>query len=343
MADKYTFVLTDENVVDADGERFIVKGIDLSRMQSNGVCLFVHGRRWSTKVKYIVIGTWSNFRIREGQLLADVEFDQSDPEAKAIEEKVKGGFLKAASPRYRPISVSDDLGDKLPGQVGLTYVKSLMIEASIVDIPANENALRVKSIDDDSPLIKTITKSFHQPENPEPDPKLPTPKPDMDPESNIEKTMDAEVNKALGLPEEVSSAKTLAAVNKLKEEKEAAEKSLRDRTENEARDLAALAVKKELIKADQQESTTKWFANDLNMARTFVGQDTTEKSTDDQKGGKRLPDKNQGKLEKFLGKVTDKGESGDKTIKKYSELSDEEIEKLEDDEREKLMKAEGII
>ena len=343
---KYTFVITDESKVDSDGERFLVKGIDLSRMKTNGVCMFIHERRWKPTAKFIVIGKWSNFRIEGTKLLADVEFDSEDPDAAEIERKVKKGYLKSCSPYYRPTAFSDDPADKLKGQTGLTFTKSVIIEISIVDIPANENALLVKSLDDESPSIKELLKSFNKSTDPKPTAELPTPAPETAQDPNNHETMDKEVLKALGLDEDASSALALATVEKLKSEKAAAEEALEKNVEAEAQELAGIAVEKGLFTEDQKGQVVDWFKASPEMAKTFVGAGSTARSVKDEgnKGsGKQLSEGEQGKLNKFLSNVTDKGEVGSQGVKKYSEMSDEEIEKLEDDERETLMKAEGII
>ena len=89
-----------------------------------------------------VIGRWEKVRIEGSQLLADAVFDMEDYRAKEIARKVDEGFLKAASIGLEVQSRSEAPEDKLPIQTGSTITKGVLLEASIVDIPQSEDALK---------------------------------------------------------------------------------------------------------------------------------------------------------------------------------------------------------
>lgn len=129
-----TFILNDESKVNIYGFRVLNKGIDLTRFNANPVMLNDH---WMNN--NYVLGLWKNIRVEGTQLLAEPEFDQEDDEAKKIEGKVERGFVKGAS-----MGISFDrsaMEMDIAGNYVLTACE--LIEASIVAVPANANALKL--------------------------------------------------------------------------------------------------------------------------------------------------------------------------------------------------------
>jgi hypothetical protein len=122
---KYTFKVSDESK-NSHGFKVITNGIDTTNFKKNPVMYYMHDR------SILVIGRWENLRIENNELFADAVFDPKDDFAKKIEQKVKGGFLKAASIGIIP-------QDKKDGVV----TKSQLLEISIVDRGSNNNALRL--------------------------------------------------------------------------------------------------------------------------------------------------------------------------------------------------------
>ena len=133
---KNKFVLNDESKVNQYGFRVINAGLDLDRFRSNPVILDSH-RSYGTDG---VIGRWENIQIEGSLLTAEAVFDESDPNAKAIAQKVKNGFLKGASLGLNPYSMesfaTNDIG-------GYDLMRSEVLEASIVAIPNNANAIKL--------------------------------------------------------------------------------------------------------------------------------------------------------------------------------------------------------
>lgn len=149
------FVLTDESL-DRHSEVVKVSGVKLTNFRKNPIALFNHirsgGSFWGpkpTKDAILPVGIWKNITKEGGQnprIEADFYYDDEDEFANMIGQKVANGILKAVSIGFRRLAYSDDPGDKVQGQKGLTITKSELMEASIVDIPANPNAVIMKAV-----------------------------------------------------------------------------------------------------------------------------------------------------------------------------------------------------
>jgi len=122
------FVLSDESV-NAYGYCVLTSGIDLRRFLKNPVMLWMHNRGQ-------VIGHWENVRKEKGKLLATPVFDEQDPFALSIKSKVESGILKGAS-------IAIDVREVDPNTPMAT--SSELFEASIVDIPANANTIKLSA------------------------------------------------------------------------------------------------------------------------------------------------------------------------------------------------------
>lgn len=132
-----TFILSDESV-NSYGFRVFTNGIDTSSFEKNPVALAMHERGVMQ-----VVGRWVNIRKEGKQLLADIEFDEADEFALAVKGKVDRGFVKAASIGINIIEISQEKDLLSEGQYRPTVTRSLISEASIVDIGSNRNALKL--------------------------------------------------------------------------------------------------------------------------------------------------------------------------------------------------------
>lgn len=126
--DKVTFVISDESV-NSYGKVILTDGIDISQFERNPVMLYMHERA-------TVVGRWENIRKEEKKLLADAVFDDSTPLGAQVKNQVEKGFLRSASGNFNIIE------EKTIDGVD-TITKSELFEVSIVDIPGNNNALRL--------------------------------------------------------------------------------------------------------------------------------------------------------------------------------------------------------
>lgn len=128
------FVLNDENKVNSYGFRIRTSGIDLSRFQNNPVMLDDH---WES-TRYVV-GKWNDIKKEGTNLTAIPEFDMEDEDAARLAGKVKRGFIKACS-----MGILFDPQDMQYETDGTRVLnKCELLEASIVAIPSNANAIRL--------------------------------------------------------------------------------------------------------------------------------------------------------------------------------------------------------
>lgn len=125
---KNTFVISDESV---NSYGYIVKtdGIDTTAFERNPVMLYMHERK-------TVVGRWENIRKDGVKLLADAVFDESTELGRTVKKQVEDGFLRSASIGVDIVEEKEINGVK-------TVTKSVLFEVSIVDIPANKNALKL--------------------------------------------------------------------------------------------------------------------------------------------------------------------------------------------------------
>lgn len=147
-----TFVLSSDSL-NSHGMRVLTSGIDISRFQSNPIMLYNHLRTakgWFDEVattdSILPIGVWKNITRSAGQLTAEAWVDYEDEFAAKIGDKVKSGVIRAVSIGFKALAYSDAPEDKVLGQDGETITKAEILEASLVDIPSNPDALILNSM-----------------------------------------------------------------------------------------------------------------------------------------------------------------------------------------------------
>lgn len=143
----FTFVVSDESV-NKYGTRVLNAGINLEEFRKNPVLFWNHKRDeetmfGSSNKNHYPIGRWENLRIEEGKMIADAVLDLNDTTGKKVAQKIQDGFIKAASIGIAVTGVSDSEEFLLKGQTRPTITQSQLLEISIVDIPANGNAMRL--------------------------------------------------------------------------------------------------------------------------------------------------------------------------------------------------------
>ncbi len=129
---KHTFILSDQTI---NAFNFVVltSGIKLDFFKKNPVMLYDHD-------KSKILGRWENIRVEGTQLLADAIFDEKDPEALKMYEKVEQGMLNCVSIGFEPIEVVMGIEGFENNPV---VIESSIKEASLTPLPANESALRL--------------------------------------------------------------------------------------------------------------------------------------------------------------------------------------------------------
>ena len=126
------------------GSRVLTDGIDTSQYEKNPVLLWMHQRGWSGD-RTMPIGRMENLRRDGDKLIGTPVFDDGDDFARHVREKWENGFLKMVSAGVEILATSDEAEDLLPGQKRPTVTKSKLVEVSIVDIGANDEALQLAS------------------------------------------------------------------------------------------------------------------------------------------------------------------------------------------------------
>lgn len=121
---------------DRDGEVILASGWDLKNYRKNPVFM------WAHKYDQPPIGKTTKVRVKDGQLLFDVEFAPRETYefADTIYKLYKGGFIHATSVGFVPIDFEDGDGIKTPRR---TYKKQELLELSGCPIPSNPDALRL--------------------------------------------------------------------------------------------------------------------------------------------------------------------------------------------------------
>ncbi|MCP3471411.1 phage major capsid protein [Bradyrhizobium sp. CCGUVB1N3] len=127
------FVLSDETP-DRMDDVILSDGWDLKNFKRNPIALFNHKSDFP-------IGKWSNLRVENKQLRGQLEmapFGTSE-RIDEIRKLIDAGILRAVSVGFRPLESKQREGSDW----GVTFVRSELVETSLVAVPANPNALAV--------------------------------------------------------------------------------------------------------------------------------------------------------------------------------------------------------
>lgn len=153
----YTFRANDGEF-DRYQDRLSVKGWDLRSFNANPVILYNHdagdgGFLGLGRKDVLPIGKGRAY-VQGDALYVDVQFDQTDEFAKRVESKVEQGILNAVSVRYTIPDGAYTENEK----GGLDSTAQELLEISIVTIPGNQRALRVKGSDglDPKSLVEQV-------------------------------------------------------------------------------------------------------------------------------------------------------------------------------------------
>lgn len=144
MNEKFTFLLSDESP-NANGYIIKTGGIDTKRFEKNPVMFYQHETT-------TVIGRWENIRKTGGALYADAVFDDTTEIGRQVKEQVEKGFLRAASIGVDSIKEHDENGVTILEECEL-------IEVSIVELPANKNAVKLFRYNNRKMLLLNIAEN----------------------------------------------------------------------------------------------------------------------------------------------------------------------------------------
>jgi HK97 family phage major capsid protein/HK97 family phage prohead protease len=139
-------------------DRLSVAGWQLDAFNANPVILYNHDAGdggWLGLARKDVLPIGRGRAYVEGDaLMVDIEFDQDDEFARKVESKVEKGILNAVSVRY----VMKRYHENERG--GYDCDEQELLEISVVTIPGNQRAVRVKSLDDLSSEERDLFDAF---------------------------------------------------------------------------------------------------------------------------------------------------------------------------------------
>lgn len=119
-----------DGTLNSYGSVILTSGINIARFQRNPIMLYMHDRDKG------VIGRWENITKEGDRLTAEAVFDDATELGAKVKHQVEGGFLRSAS-----IGIENCKCKTINGVP--TIVECDLIEISIVDVPANENAVKL--------------------------------------------------------------------------------------------------------------------------------------------------------------------------------------------------------
>lgn len=122
------------------GARVLTEGIDLVQYQKNPVLLYMHRRG---RKEDMPIGVMENLRVEGDTLYGTPKFDDDTEDERNISKKWERGTLRMLSAGLDIIEWSEEPALLVAGQTRPTVTKSKLIEVSVVDIGANDDALQV--------------------------------------------------------------------------------------------------------------------------------------------------------------------------------------------------------
>ena len=201
------------------GSRVLTAGLDTSQYCRNPVLLWMHRRGGDN----MPIGRMENLRVDGDRLIGTPKFDEKDEFAKKIATKWEDGYLNMCSAGIEILEYSTDPSMLVQGQTRATATASKLVEVSIVDIGANDEALKLYgggkllelAAGQDCDLLPLVKLSKEE-----------TPKPEAAAQSNENTTiqnMKKETLLLLGLPETATEEQVHAAVTALKSKADNAE------------------------------------------------------------------------------------------------------------------------
>lgn len=147
---KNEFVLSDDSV-DRVGD-VIEQNWELANFKKNPIALFNHNRN-------AIIGKWADVRVEKNRLIGRLELasDDTDPLVRMVRRLIEQDILRATSVGFAPLEkelLDEDESDPWFGP--FRFLKSELLEASLVAVPANANAIALARSLDLSPDLAAV-------------------------------------------------------------------------------------------------------------------------------------------------------------------------------------------
>ena len=118
-----------------------LSGLNLERYQQNPVLLYDHDDRRPA------IGKVKDLRIEGNQLVGEVEFDEQDALGKELKRKYEKGYMRGFSVGIIPIKLSSEEKYLKANQKLATVIEAELLEISVVNIPSDQNAIKLYNQD----------------------------------------------------------------------------------------------------------------------------------------------------------------------------------------------------
>lgn len=119
------------------GFRVLTAGVDISQYQRNPVLLYMHERGK-------VIGIMKDLEVKDGEITGEPVFDEATELSRQCKKQFEVGSLRMVSAGLDPIETSEAVDLLVDGQTRPTVIKSKLVEVSLVDIGANDDAIAMK-------------------------------------------------------------------------------------------------------------------------------------------------------------------------------------------------------
>lgn len=117
--------------------RVLTSGMNIEQYQKNPVLLYMHERGQ-------VIGYMKDLKVEDdGSITGEPVFDEATELSKRCKAQYEFGSLRMASVGIDILEMSEDPALLVPGQTRPTVTKSKLFEVSMVDIGANDDAIRL--------------------------------------------------------------------------------------------------------------------------------------------------------------------------------------------------------
>src|SRR5262245_23528620 len=151
-ADVFEYVLSDATP-DRMGDVIEQSGWQLGNFRKNPIALFGHDTDF-------IVGQWRNVRVVGDELRGELELlPPTSDRLREIDAAVQAGVLRAVSVGFRPIKF-EPLDEAAPFD-GTRFLSQELVEASLVAVGANPNALQIAKLLDLSPQTVALIFGKH--------------------------------------------------------------------------------------------------------------------------------------------------------------------------------------
>ncbi len=236
---KYDVIISNSSL-NSYGFRVLTEGIDFSQYRRNPILLWMHSRPYGgSKDSILPLGKVENIRVEDDELKGTLVFDEVDDFSKQIKAKWDAGTLKMVSAGFDVVETTDDEKYIEKGQRYSTVSRCKLVEVSVVDIGANDDALALYRDGCYIELSAGGNNNILKPIN-----------------NRLNKSKMKNVALKLGLSENATEAEILAGIEQitLKADKvDGLEQKLQTQQDASIVELVNIAVEQKKITADKKE------------------------------------------------------------------------------------------